>query len=174
MTFFVPSFLSFFSSFCFFSHVIMLVRFLFRIFFSSTLHLVLPWLLVSKSSKQLPASLSICWVGMEASFVLLAWILVRGSRRIPVSLVQAGWCDRKKSRVSKLLTKAEVYLKSSSLEGNPVRNVLVPQAVWSATRPMCLFTGIWGWRLGMRALPSDDKTLRLCTQGEPSTSCLCK
>lgn len=79
---------------------------------------------------------------MEASFVLLAWILVRGSRRIPVSLVQAGWCDRKKSRVSKLLTKAEVYLKSSSLEGNPVRNVLVPQAVWSATRPMCLFTGI--------------------------------
>lgn len=63
---------------------------------------------------------------MEAGVLLLTWIPVRGSGWMRVPLVQAGWCDRTHSCVSKVLTKAEVYLKSPWLEENPVRNVLVP------------------------------------------------
>lgn len=108
--FFLPFSLSFFL--LVFSPVIMLVRFLFRDFFLKSCVWSTLLLVVSKSSKNLPPSSSICSSEKEAGILFLTCILVRGSRWTPVSLVQVGWCNTTHSCASKLVTKAEVYLKS--------------------------------------------------------------
>lgn len=99
-----------------FSPVIMLARFLFQDFFfiNPAFGLLYCSRIVSKSSSTIHFS-----VGKEAGTLFLTWILVRGLKQM-----QADWCDKTHSHVSKLPTKAEVYLKSPWLEENPIRNVL--------------------------------------------------
>ena len=75
-------------------------------------------LMVPESSGHLAASLS---VGKGAAVLFCTWILVTGSRWTCPSVVQLQGCDRAHSScVSKLLTKAEVCLKSPWLEETQV------------------------------------------------------
>ena len=78
-------------------------------------------LMVPESSGHLAASLSTFSVGKGAAVLFCTWILVTGSRWTCPSVVQLQGCDRAHSScVSKLLTKAEVCLKSPWLEETQV------------------------------------------------------